>query len=455
MTVASGLEDPWGVSTRSRREGRPVGILPPVPGGSETKRAYGWVVVAVCLLCTALTSPGQSFAMALYFDALVDDLGTSRLRVSVLYGWGTLAAALLLPFAGRLADRWPARRYLGLVLAGAGAAMLFLASVRSLAGLVLAFFAMRLLCQGAVGLGTLTSVVRWFRRRRGRALAIVALGYSVGELLMPGIIVWLQGEHGWRGSLVVLGTTYLVVAVPLVVLALREPGARIGGFAGPAEPIEETPAEDAPAPPGTGRLPDDIGDTLREALHRPRFWLLLTIMTVSPLVMTGVLIHQVAMFKDAGWQVTSVPAALRMFAACAIVATYGTGLLLERVPAKVGVVLAMALLAAALCIPAGFSGAGGSVLLYGALLGLSAGVTNTTNEVIWPEYHGVVAIGAIKGFVTMGRNGATAAGAPALALLSGEAAVYGVALWICAAACVAVAAIALLLPRPIRPKSGP
>jgi ABC-type xylose transport system permease subunit len=78
--------------------------------------------------------------------------------------------------------------------------MFGLASVRSLASLAVAFFALRVLGQGAVGLGLLTTVLRWFERHRGRAIAIALSGYAVGEFVMPTVIVTLQESLGWRGS---------------------------------------------------------------------------------------------------------------------------------------------------------------------------------------------------------------------------------------------------------------
>jgi MFS family permease len=61
------------------------------------------------LLCAALSAPGQSFALALYMDPVARELGTSRVGVAAIYAWATLAAALVLPVAGRIADRTSSR----------------------------------------------------------------------------------------------------------------------------------------------------------------------------------------------------------------------------------------------------------------------------------------------------------------------------------------------------------
>ena len=72
-------------------------------------RFYGWTIVAISFLASALSSPGQSFAISLYIDVLIESLQISRLEVSSLYGAMTLLAAFCLPYVGSLADRTSTR----------------------------------------------------------------------------------------------------------------------------------------------------------------------------------------------------------------------------------------------------------------------------------------------------------------------------------------------------------
>ncbi len=114
---------------------------------------YGWVIVGLDFLSSALTSPGQSFVMSLYLEPVMADLDLSRVEISSLYAIATLAAAICLPFVGRWADRVPSGRFLGSVLALIALAMAGFAAVRTVAALGIAFFALRLLAQGRQGEG--------------------------------------------------------------------------------------------------------------------------------------------------------------------------------------------------------------------------------------------------------------------------------------------------------------
>lgn len=370
---------------------------------------YGWAIVGVGFLCSALSAPGQSFVISLYLEHLITDLGVSRVELSSLYAAATLLAAACLPLVGGLSDRASGRWFLTPVVVLMAGAMVLLARAESLLVLGIAFFALRLLGQGAIGLGTLTTTVRWFSRYRGRALATVSLGYAAGEIVFPGLIHTLIATVGWRGSLLVLAAAYLFLFSPLVGRTLRERSSTDGPLDG-AIPEPLTPVSD-PVPVPEQSL------SLRDTLRMPVFWGLLACVSVPPLVMTAVVFHQVAVFASQGWGAALVPSAFMAFALGGVVATYSTGLVLERVPSRFGITASMALTIIAfvsMLLP--LAPLPGS-LLYGGLLGLGAGAIAAANSIVWPDYFGIGALGAIKGVVNAVRNGASAIGPPLAAVL--------------------------------------
>lgn len=398
---------------------------------------YPWVVVGACVLCSILSAPGQSFAVALYIEPIGESIGASRVLVTTVYAWATITAAATLPFVGRLADRWTSRRYLAIILGLVAVAFFALAAAWSIATLAVAFFGLRLLCQGAIGIGTLTSVVRWFRAYRGRALALVAAGYAVGEFAMPGLIAELQAAFGWRGSLIALGLGYLLVCVPLIAWLVREP-----------EGASEIGSRHAM------RDGADQGYTLSAATRTRQFWILAASTAVIPMILTGLLLHQPALFRSVGWSADAVPAALRAYAVTSLTATYLVGWLLERVPTRFGIVASMLALAAALAVPAYASMVSTAVPLYGAILGIAAGASSATNGLIWPDYFGVTSLGSIKGVVSAARNGATAAGAMLVAVLAERSGNYALPLLVCIGIALLTAVIAAVALPPVRSARG-
>lgn len=407
---------------------------------------YGWRIVGLAFLCSVLSSPGQSFAFSLYLEHLIRDLGISRVELSSLYAASTLAAAACLPLVGRWADRTSGRRLLSSVLAAMAVALVFFANVQSVAMLGVAFFALRLLGQGAIGLGTLTEVVRWFRRYRGRALALVSLGYAVGEMIFPATIYALIAWVGWRGSLLVFAGLYLLVFSPLMAWGLRDPAPRYGALDG------EPPLDAAGMRAARGAAPEQ-SFSFRETVRTPVFWGMLACVAVPPLVATAVIFHQVALFESRGWGEALVPSAFLAYAVGGVLMTYATGFLLEQIPARFGVTLALLLMTAAfatvrLPLPPSVG-----ALLYGGVLGLAGGAMATTNGILWADYFGIEALGAVKGVVNAVRNGATALGPPIAALLVTPAGSFAPALSVFAATAAAFGLFALVL-RPPRAHAG-
>ena len=56
-------------------------------------------------------------------------------------------------------------------------------------------------------------------------------------------------------------------------------------------------------------------------------------------------------------------------------------------------------------------------LLYGTLLGLAMGAHKAASTIVWPDYFGTGALGAVKGVVNAVGNGASAVGPPVAAAL--------------------------------------
>jgi sugar phosphate permease len=413
---------------------------------------YGWAVVGLCLMCAMLSSPGQSFALSLYLEHLIADLGLSRMALSSLYGAMTLTAAATLPLVGRLADRFDGRYFLACVIVGIGAACLFFSQVTTWIGVAVAFFLLRLLGQGAIGLGNLTVVVRWFRQFRGRALAVVNLGYATGEMIFPTLILGLIAAIGWRGSMMTFAAVYVLVFAPLVLWLLRprtaeepfdgEPETEVGVG---DEVDEEITDEEADAPPGIDpeEHVDAVADyTFGQALKTPKFWVMALCVSVLPMVVTAVIFHQVALFASLGWAKSLIAPAFVGFAAARVGTTYGTGFVLEHVSSRFGVSAAMVLATLALVstvLPV--SGAVGS-MIYGAGLGAATGGLSTSNQVLWPEYFGTEAVGQIKGAVTAIRNASTAAGPPLVAWLIAGHQQFDTAIAVLVGLCVLAAVVA-------------
>ena len=268
------------------------------------------------------------------------------------------------------------------------------------------------------------------------------LGYAFGELVFPKLIFEMSQSWGWRGSLWAIAGAYVLVAAPLYRVALRPRRAEEAMDGGPT-----------PSAPGGVRVEghqEDPSFDVKAALRTPVFWGLLGCVSVLPLVVTALIFHQLALFDDVGWGQAPVPAAFMSFALSGVFFSYAAGLVLERVPVRLGISVGMMFAVAAIAVAATSSGAPSVSLLYGALLGGASGVLTSSNALIWPEYYGIEALGAIKGVVNAVRNGSTAVGPPLVAWLIGEAADFEPALVVLGTMSALAVVLALVMRPPAR-----
>jgi MFS transporter, OFA family, oxalate/formate antiporter len=162
---------------------------------------YAWVVLAASTIGLILTSPGQTYAVSIFIERFIQDLGISRSLVSALYTVGTLTASMGLPLIGRLIDRNGMRAMVAFIALGLGVACLYMGSVRGPVMLVLGFVALRMFGQGSLEPVSKTVINHWWVRRRGMATGISSLLSSVlGTGLWSILIQALIAFVGWRAA---------------------------------------------------------------------------------------------------------------------------------------------------------------------------------------------------------------------------------------------------------------
>jgi MFS family permease len=108
-----------------------------------------------------------------------------------------LTAAAIVPWAGRVLDRYGGRIVLTAVAALFGLAALLMSRVASPVHLFCGIVALRALGQGSLSLVSTTLVAMWFVRRRGRAMALTTLVSPVSKAVFPLLVHQLISPPGF------------------------------------------------------------------------------------------------------------------------------------------------------------------------------------------------------------------------------------------------------------------
>jgi MFS family permease len=193
---------------------------------------HGWNVVAVCIV-SQIAANGLTYnAYSLFLHDWSAELHAPISQLQLPIACMALVAAFLSPVVGTLADKYPARRLLGLGLLGMGAFYVAISRVTAtwqimaLYGLLVP---LALCLSTAVVANALIS--RWFVRRIGLALGLSAFGIGMAGVLLPPLVAAMLPTIGWRGIWLYGGLLVALVVLPVVVLIARDrPGESEGQY---------------------------------------------------------------------------------------------------------------------------------------------------------------------------------------------------------------------------------
>ena len=248
------------------------------PGG---RIFYGWWIVAACSGVQWLAAMTWMHSYGAYAVMLKDEFGWSMTVLSAAFALTRLESGLLGPLQGWLVDRFGPRIILTIGTLIFGIGFFVFAAVDSITTYFVAFILIAL-GSSLGGFATLmVSLVNWFDQHRAKAVAWSQIGFSLGGLSVPIVILGLEA-WGWRTMAIVSGCMVLLIAGPLVQLVRHRP-----------EEIGEVP--DGIARDADGQHVEHhehVGQasfTWQQAVREPSFWLIsaghgLSLLTVSSML---------------------------------------------------------------------------------------------------------------------------------------------------------------------------
>ena len=333
------------------------------------------------------SSFGQTYFIGVFGPEIQAEFGLSYTDWGAIYLLGTLLSAVLLPFSGKLIDHLPLRRF-SLYVCG----LLLLASsstfvVTGWLTLVLSIFLLRHAGQGLMSHIAITTVARYFKAGRGRAIAIASLGYSAGEAMLPFLAVLAIAIFGWRWTYGGVALFLGLVIVPVFLRLLKAPERRPSGDATDSHKLNSHQ-------PGAQR-----SWTRAEVLADRRIYLLLPALLAPPIVSTAMFFHHLTLADAKGWGHAWITGSYAIYAAVTVVTTLITGPLIDRIGAIRIVPFMLIPMILAMVAVAVFSNPL-VVWLYMVLMGINIGMVHTSVSAMWPELYGVQHLGAIRSLTT-------------------------------------------------------
>lgn len=357
---------------------------------------YGWVIMAAGTLGLIMTSPGQTYAVSVFIEHFIQDLGISRSLVSTLYTAGTLGGSLALPILGRLIDRKGPRVVAVIITILFGLACIYMGFVDNAIMLGIGFLATRMFGQGGLGLVSQHVMNQWWVRRRGAIMGLSGLGLALlGVGGFPALTNYLVTLYGWRLTYPMLGGVILLIMLPVAIVLFRNRPEHFGLLPDGGQPVAADEANQRLDQPPLA----EENWTPAEAMHTAAFWVVTLGVAAIAMLSTGLFFHMVGIFTDNNLSAAHAAYVYAPIAITTALTNLASGVLVDRIPVRV--LLAMALLIQALSLWLAQSLDSISLAVaYGIALGATSGLMRTVSGVAWADYFGRLHLGSISGTAT-------------------------------------------------------
>lgn len=333
--------------------------------------------LAAGFLLTFLSSFGQTFFIAIFGGEIREVYGLSNGDWGLIYMVGTGASAIVMVFAGGLADRFRARTLGIVVVLMLASACLFMAFNAAAALLPFVIFALRFTGQGMTSHVATVAMSRWFIATRGRALAVAAFGFMLGEATLPLIMVWLKSFIEWR-TLWVCFAVFCVLACFVLYRLLR---------------LERTPQSMGETIQASGM--NGKHWTRADALRHPLFWAMIPAVMSFSGFGTAFWFHQVHFAEIKGWSHLALVSVFPLGTLALSLSTIGYGWAIDRFGATRLLPVYLIPLVAAFILH-WYAPSLVWTALAVVLMGIAGGGQATLLNACWAEFYGTRHIGSIK-----------------------------------------------------------
>ncbi len=287
-------------------------ILNPKPSMGQSPRLfYGYVVVGVAFCLQGLFW-GTYQTFGVFFNSFVDEFGWSRATISSAASLGWLLLGFISIITGAVSDRFGPRLAMSSCGLLFGLGYFLMSSLSDIWQLFLFYGLIVAVGMSGVDVVPLSTVARWFAKKRGMMTGITKIGTGVGMMVTPLVANKLILSYGWRTAYIIIATITLLVVISLAQLLRRDP-----------EEMGQSKAQSSVAA--------EDGLTLKEAIRTKQFILLCAAYLCIVFCVHTIMVHIVPHGIAVGVSGTEAARVFSAIGGVSIVARFVMGVVGDRI----------------------------------------------------------------------------------------------------------------------------
>ena len=337
-------------------------------------------IIIFGFIFTFFSSIGQSFFIGIFNSNIREELNITHGEFGTIYGIATLCSSIALIWLGKKIDDLKLVNYSILVVIFLSFAALFFSFISGMVFLFFGIFLLRLSGQGLMAHTASTAISRYFERRRGKALSYIWFGMSLGEFLLPILIVYLLSFMYWRDLWFQMSILTLIVLPIFSFFVVKD----ISIFS------RESESEN-----NKNKFSLVKSWTRKEVLWDFKFYTMLPCVLAPAFIITGIVINQSFIIESKGWGTYALAKAFMVYAVLTVITLFVSGILVDKFTSKKLLIFLNLPMLLSLLTLILFSHPYSAFIFMG-LLGVSNGLTNVLLSTLWAEIYGVNYLGSIK-----------------------------------------------------------
>ena len=183
---------------------------------------YGYIIVLAAFIVQIVGWMMYS-AYGVFFGPMITEFGWMRAVTSGPYSLYLVIQGLLSIVMGRINDRFGPRVVTIACGSSLGLGYLLLSQISDIWQLYLFFGVLVGIGMACIWVPLLSTVSRWFVRRRALMCGIISAGFVASIAVMPLVAGWLVSIYGWRESYIIFAVITLVIVIGASLLMKRDP----------------------------------------------------------------------------------------------------------------------------------------------------------------------------------------------------------------------------------------
>ena len=344
---------------------------------------YGHIIAAACFGIQAI-GVGIYIAYGVFFIPLMSEFGWSRTAISGASSVAFIIMGIFGIFVGRLNDAFGPRKLMTVTAVFLGIGYLLMSRLTSLWQLYLFYGIIFGIGLSSVDVIALTTIARWFTRKRGTMTGIVKVGTGAGQFTLPLVASMLILSYGWRNAYIIIGAAAMLTLVGIAQLLKRDP----------SQVPQHPPVKETGLQPD--RKPSGESLSLEQAIHSVQFWTVCIINLTVVFCLMSIMVHIVPHARDIGVSAPKAAAVLSTIGGISMLGRFVIGMAIDRIGSKKIMIICFCLLSTDL-LWLQAADALWMLIVFACIYGIAHGGFFTAISPLVAEFFGIVSHGALLG----------------------------------------------------------